>query len=78
MVPDSSFYVPEKSMTSGRSSFGEPQDQHEVWSAIRYLDPDERDKDREAKSATTIIAVIAVLLTVCAVWVVLWLRVRGL
>ena len=25
MVPDSSFYVPEKSMTSGRSSFGEPQ-----------------------------------------------------
>jgi len=25
MVPDSSFYVPKKSMTSGRSSFGEPQ-----------------------------------------------------
>jgi hypothetical protein len=25
MVPDSFFYVPEKSMTSGRSSFGEPQ-----------------------------------------------------
>ena len=25
MVPDSSFYVPEKSMTSERSSFGEPQ-----------------------------------------------------
>lgn len=24
MVPDSSFYVPEKSMTSRRSSFGEP------------------------------------------------------
>ena len=56
----------------------EKVDQHEVWSAIRYLDPDERDKDREAKSTTTIITVIAVLLTVCAVWVVLWLRVRGL
>jgi hypothetical protein len=32
----------------------EKVDQHEVWSAIRYLDPDERDKDREAKSTTTI------------------------
>ena len=55
----------------------EQLDQEEIWSAIRYLDPDERDKDREAKSAT-IIAVLAVLLTVCAVWVVLWLRVQGL
>jgi hypothetical protein len=55
----------------------EQLDQEEVWSAIRYLDPDERDKDREAKSAT-IIAVLAVLLTVCTVWVVLWLRVQGL
>jgi len=26
MVPDSFFYVPEKSMTSGRSSFDEPQE----------------------------------------------------
>ena len=55
----------------------EQLDQEEIWSAIRYLDPDERDKDREAKSAT-IIAVLTVLLTVCAVWVVLWLRVQGL
>jgi heme/copper-type cytochrome/quinol oxidase subunit 4 len=55
----------------------EQLDQEEIWSAIRYLDPDERDKDREAKSAT-IIAVLAVLLTVCAVWVVLRLRVQGL
>jgi hypothetical protein len=55
----------------------EQVDQEEVWSAIRYLDPDEQDKDREAKSAT-INAVLALLLTVCAVWVVLWLRMRGL
>jgi hypothetical protein len=55
----------------------EQLDQEEIWSAIRYLDPDERDKDREAKSAT-IIAVLAVLVTVCAVWVMLWLRVQGL
>jgi hypothetical protein len=55
----------------------EQVDQEEVWSAIRYLDPDERDKDREAKSAT-IIAVLALLLMICAVWVVRWLRVLGL
>jgi hypothetical protein len=55
----------------------EQLDQEEVWSAIRYLDPDERDKDRKAKSAT-ITAVLALLLTVCTVWVILWLRIRGL
>jgi hypothetical protein len=55
----------------------EQVDQEEVWSAIRYLDPDERDKDREAKSAT-IIAVLALLLMICVVWVVRWLRVLGL
>ena len=52
----------------------EQVDQEEVWSTIRYLDPDERDKDREAKSAT-IIAVLVLLLMICGVWVVLWLRV---
>jgi hypothetical protein len=54
----------------------EQVDQEEVWSTIRYLDPDEQDQDREHKTAT-IMAVLALLLTVCAVWVVLWLR-RGL
>jgi hypothetical protein len=49
-------------------------DQEEVWSVIRYLDPDEPAKDREAESAT-IIAIIAVVFMVCAVWVVLWLRI---
>ena len=47
----------------------------EVWSAIRYLDPDEREKDKEIKTAT-IIAILALLLMVGGVWVVLWLRVR--
>jgi hypothetical protein len=55
----------------------EQVDQEEVWSAIRYLDPDEVHKDRKAKTAT-IMAVLALSVTVCAVWVVLWLRVRGL
>ena len=32
----------------------EQLDQEEVWSAIRYLDPDERDKDRKANPATII------------------------
>jgi hypothetical protein len=47
----------------------------EVWSAIRYLDPDEREKDKEANTAT-IIAILALLLIVGGVWVLLWLRVR--
>jgi hypothetical protein len=47
----------------------------EVWSAIRYLDPDEREKDKEVNSAT-IIATLALLLILGGVWVLLWLRVR--
>jgi hypothetical protein len=47
----------------------------EVWSAIRYLDPDEREKDKEANRAS-IIAILAVLLIVGSVWVLLWFRVR--
>ena len=55
----------------------EQVDQEEVWSAIRYLDHDEWDKDRRAKFAT-IIAILALSLMICTLWVVLWLRVRGL
>ena len=50
-------------------------DKKEVWSAIRYLDPDERKKDKEANRAS-IIAILAVLLIVGSVWVLLWFRVR--
>jgi len=50
-------------------------DKEEVWSAIRYLDPDEWQKDKEVNSAT-IIATLALLLIVGGVWVLLWLRVR--
>jgi hypothetical protein len=50
-------------------------DKEEVWSAIRYLDPDEREKDKEVNAAT-IIATLAILLIVGGVWVLLWLRVR--
>jgi len=49
-------------------------DKEEVWSAIRYLDPDERQKVKEVNSAT-IIATLALLLIVGGVWVLLWLRV---
>ncbi len=49
-------------------------DKEEVWSAIRYLDPDERGKDQEVNIAT-IIATLAILLIVGGVWVLLWLRV---
>lgn len=55
----------------------EQVDQEEIWSAIRYLDPDGRVQDREAQSAT-MIAVLGLLLTVCAVGVLVWVRVLGL
>jgi hypothetical protein len=55
----------------------EQVDEEQVWSAIRYLDSDEQAKQKESNRATTI-AVLALLLIVCAVWGVLWLRVRGL
>lgn len=38
-------------------------DQDEVWSAIRYLDPDEKDKDRIG-SVGTVVAVLALLIIV--------------
>jgi hypothetical protein len=50
-------------------------DKEEIWSAIRYLDPDEREKDKEVNTAT-IIATLALLIIVGSVWVLLWLRVR--
>jgi hypothetical protein len=50
-------------------------DKEEVWSAIRYLDPDEGEKDKESNTVT-IIAILALLLIVGGVWVLLWLRVR--
>src|SRR6266446_4206694 len=51
-------------------------DKEEVWSAIRYLDPDEGEKDKQVNTAT-MIAVLAVLAIVeCAVWVLLEFRLR--
>ena len=50
-------------------------DKEEVWSAIRYLDPDEREKNKEVNRAT-IITTLALLIIVGSVWVLLWLRVR--
>ena len=55
----------------------EPLDQEEVWASIRYLDPDAADQDREAKTARRI-AVFALLLMLCGVCVVFWLRIRAL
>lgn len=52
--------------------------QEEIWSAIRYLDPDERDEDKEAKSARLIALLALLLYGVCSVRVVLWQRAQGL
>jgi hypothetical protein len=50
-------------------------DKEDVWSAIRYLDPDEREKEKEVNTAT-IITTLALLIIVGGIWVLLWLRVR--
>jgi len=50
-------------------------DEEEIRSAIRYLDPDEREKDKEG-TAATIIAILTLLLIVSGVWVLLWFRFR--
>ena len=51
-------------------------DRKEVWSAIRYLDPDESDRDEKSKSSdnAAITTVIALLLVFLIVWVLIWLR----
>jgi hypothetical protein len=49
-------------------------DEEEIWSAIRYLDPDEQERGKVR--IVTIIATFALLLIVGGLWVVLWLRVR--
>jgi hypothetical protein len=50
-------------------------DREEIWSTIRYLDPDEQEKNKEANTAT-IVAILALLLIVGGAWVLLWFRVR--
>jgi len=50
-------------------------DKEDVWSAIRYLDPDEREKEKEVNTAT-IIATLALLIIVGGIWTLLWVRVR--
>lgn len=55
----------------------EKMDKQEVWSAIRYLDPDEREMDKGANTAT-IIAILALLLILGGFWVLLWLRINQL
>ena len=50
-------------------------DKEGVWTAIRYLDPDEREKDKEANAAT-IFATLALLLVAGGFWLLLWFRVR--
>ena len=48
------------------------EQEQEVWSAIRYLDPDEVEKDRVSKSATVITLLVFVMIMV--VWVMLCFR----
>jgi hypothetical protein len=69
-------HVPEERMSevAQKSSMKDEKiDEGDVWSAIRYLDPDEQRKEKEATTAT-IFAIGALLLILGGVWVLLWLR----
>jgi hypothetical protein len=54
----------------------EQVDPQEIWSAIRYLDPEEKDRNT-VSNAATIVALLALVILVCAVWGVLWLKVSA-
>lgn len=49
--------------------------EEEIWSAIRYLDPEEREGNEDFLMAT-IITTLALLLIVGSVLFLVWLRVR--
>lgn len=53
----------------------EQVDPEEVWSAIRYLDREEKDTDTVGDTAT-IVAVVALVIILYAVWGLLWLKLR--
>ena len=50
-------------------------DPEEIWSEIRYLDPDNTGGNPVGDTAT-IVALVALVIIVCAVWGVLWLKVN--
>jgi hypothetical protein len=49
-------------------------DTEEVWSAIRYLNPDEGEGQRS--QCATVMAILALLLIIGGVWILLWLRIE--
>jgi hypothetical protein len=53
----------------------EQVDPEEIWSAIRYLDPDEKGTDNVGDTMTTV-AWLALMIMVWAVWGLFWLKVR--
>ena len=51
-------------------------DEEEIWSAIRYLDPDHPEKDKGANTTASIMAVIVLLLIAGGVWALIWFRIE--
>jgi hypothetical protein len=49
-----------------------PVDPEKIWSAIRYLDP---DQTHSAGGTAIMVALLALVILVCAVWGLLWLKV---
>jgi hypothetical protein len=48
----------------------------EIWSAIRYLDPDDKDTDTVGHTATTVAFLALVIIAWALCWGLLWLKVR--
>jgi hypothetical protein len=53
----------------------EQVDPEEIWSTIRYLDPDEKEPDIVGDTSTRM-ALLVLLIIIWAVWGMLWLKVR--
>jgi hypothetical protein len=53
----------------------EELDPTKLWSVIRYLDPDEKSGEAVSETAT-VVAVFALVIIVCAVCGLFWLKVR--
>jgi hypothetical protein len=54
----------------------EQVDPQDIWSAIQYLDPDEKDADTVGDTATTVPFLAVVIIAWAVSWGLLWVKVR--
>ena len=61
---------------SDRRIKDEQVDPKEIWLAIRYLDPDKTDDGDTVRTKATIMTLFALVIMLCVLWGILWLKVR--